>query len=415
MIQKTQHRMQENNKNSEMMKLGPHGHTHTNPLPSLIFPPKTRRILDHNSWCFKFKKELSVVPGRWFVIHDDEESGRQVAGWLAQEMMMMLMMILNSYPLLSSVLPCSRKKERKTPTPIHSLLMIIDDEYDSGPGFSFFQFYNIQTTAVYPFLLLFVVSWIVRWLLSSVSCLLMLLIRRIMRLLQNTAMYVCMYICACSSNSSNPLGFFFFCWCSSTLEARWWRSSSSTHNSESKQASKQVGPILLLLLPHFCSISAHCAGADVEFSFEDSSVENLQPNTKPISLLNSLELLYLQHSPSWTTSRWCKTSLCCKQASKQASIRVGREIIGGGELAMNLEVKLEVVFFFRGSLKCFFKYGAQKYSRIWEKTSGASSPLFPSSSLLQFHQNFTRGASSSKQQILKELCFWWKPKLSIQF
>ncbi len=52
-------------------------------------------------------------------------------------MMMMLIMILNSYPLLSSVLPCSRKKERKTPTPIHSLLMIIDDDYDSGPGFLF--------------------------------------------------------------------------------------------------------------------------------------------------------------------------------------------------------------------------------------------------------------------------------------
>jgi hypothetical protein len=66
----------------------------------------------------------------------------------------------------------------------------------------------------------------------------------------------------------------------------------------SKQASKRVGPIILLLVPHFCSISAHCAGADVEFSFKDSSVENLQPNTKPISLLNSLELLYLQHSPS---------------------------------------------------------------------------------------------------------------------
>jgi hypothetical protein len=40
-------------------------------------------MLDHNSWCFKFKKELSVVPGRWSMIHDDEESGRQVAGWLA--------------------------------------------------------------------------------------------------------------------------------------------------------------------------------------------------------------------------------------------------------------------------------------------------------------------------------------------
>ncbi len=47
----------------------------------------------------------------------------------------------------------------------------------------------------------------------------------------------CMYVCACSS-SSNHLGFFFFCWCSSTLEA-WW--SSSTHNSESKQASRS-GP-----------------------------------------------------------------------------------------------------------------------------------------------------------------------------
>jgi len=96
------------------------------------------------------------------MIHDDEESGRQVAGWLAgwlaEEMMMMLMMILSSYPLLSSVLPCSRKKERKTPTPIHSLLMIIDDDYDSGPRFSFFQFYNIQTTGVHLFLLTFVVS-----------------------------------------------------------------------------------------------------------------------------------------------------------------------------------------------------------------------------------------------------------------
>jgi hypothetical protein len=29
----TQHRMKKNNKNAEMMKLGPHGHTHTNPLP----------------------------------------------------------------------------------------------------------------------------------------------------------------------------------------------------------------------------------------------------------------------------------------------------------------------------------------------------------------------------------------------
>jgi hypothetical protein len=45
----TQHRMQKNDKNSELMNLGPHGHTHTNPLPSLIFPPKTCRILDHNS------------------------------------------------------------------------------------------------------------------------------------------------------------------------------------------------------------------------------------------------------------------------------------------------------------------------------------------------------------------------------
>jgi hypothetical protein len=61
-------------------------------------------------------------------------------------------------PLLSSFLPCSRKKERKTPTPVHCLLMIIDDDYDSGPGFSFFQFYNIQTTAMYLFLLFFVVS-----------------------------------------------------------------------------------------------------------------------------------------------------------------------------------------------------------------------------------------------------------------
>jgi hypothetical protein len=69
------------------------------------------------------------------------------------------------------------------------------------------------------------------------------------------------------------------------------------HLHRTPKASKQVGPILLLL-PHFCSISAHCAGADVVFSFKDSSVENLQPNTKPINLLKSLELLYLQHSPS---------------------------------------------------------------------------------------------------------------------
>lgn len=329
----------------------------------------------------------------------------QATGSLAQEVMMMLMMILNSYPLLSSVLPCSRKKERKTPTPIHSLLIIIDDDYDSGPGFSFFQFYNIQTTAVYLFLLLFVVSWIVRWFLSSVSCLLMLLIRRRMRLLQNTAIYVCMYVLVAAAIISGSS-------CSAGALPLLRHDDDDDHHITPK-ASKQVGPILLLLLlPHFCSISAHCAGAGVEFSFQDSSVENLQPNTKPINL-PMLELLYLQHSPSWTTSHWCKTSVCCKQAS----IRVGRETIGGRELATNLEVKLEVVFFFRGSLKCFFKYGAQKYSRIWEKTSAASSPLFlsSSSSLLQFHQNFTRGASSSKQRILKELCFWWKPKLSIQF
>ncbi len=191
MIQKnTQHRMQKNNKNSEMMKLGPHGHAHTNPLPSLIFPPKTCRILDHNSWCFKFKKEPSVVPGRWFTIHDDEESGRQLAGWLKK----WWWFSTATHFCRPSFLAVERKKERKTPKPIHSLLMIIDDDYDSGPGFSFFQFYNIQTTAVYLFLLLFVVSWIVRWFLSSVSCLLMLLIRRRMRLPQNTAMYVCMYV-----------------------------------------------------------------------------------------------------------------------------------------------------------------------------------------------------------------------------
>jgi hypothetical protein len=50
MIQKTLNtECKKNNKNSELMKLGPQGHTHTNPLPSLIFPPKTCRILDHNS------------------------------------------------------------------------------------------------------------------------------------------------------------------------------------------------------------------------------------------------------------------------------------------------------------------------------------------------------------------------------
>lgn len=230
----------------------------------------------------------------------------------------------------------------------------------------------------------------------------MLLIRRMMRLLQNTAMYVCMYVLVAAA-------------------AIIWASSSSAgalpllrhddhHLHITPKASKQAGrahspppppPFLL----RFWSLCWSWYGV----FFQGFLWRDLQPNTKPINLLNSLELLYLQHSPSWTTSHWCKTSHCCKQASKQASIRVGREIIGGGELATNLEVKLEVVFFFRGSLKCFFKYGAQKYSRIWEKSSAASSPLFPSSSsLLQFHQNFSRGASSSKQQILKELCFCWR-------
>lgn len=229
--------MQKNDKNSELMNLGPHGHTHTNPLPSLIFPPKTCRISDHNSWCFKFKKEQSVVPGRWFMIHDDEESGRQLAGWLKKWWWCWLWFSTATHFCRPSFLAVERKKERPQHLFIPSwwslmMTMILD------LGFSFFQFYNIQT-AVYLFLLLFVVSWIVRWFLSSVSCLLMLLVRRMMRLLQNTAMYVCMYVCACSS-TSHHLGFFFFCWCSSTLEAWWW-SSSYTHNSESKQASRS-GP-----------------------------------------------------------------------------------------------------------------------------------------------------------------------------
>lgn len=49
----------------------------------------------------------------------------------------------------------------------------------------------------------------------------------------------------------------------------------------SKQASKQVGPILLLLLPHFGSVSDHCAGADMEFSFKDSSVETCNQIQNP--------------------------------------------------------------------------------------------------------------------------------------
>jgi hypothetical protein len=47
-------------------------------------------------------------------------AGKWLAGWLAQEMMMMLMIIFSSYPLLSSVLPCSRKKERKKDPNTHS-------------------------------------------------------------------------------------------------------------------------------------------------------------------------------------------------------------------------------------------------------------------------------------------------------
>jgi hypothetical protein len=77
------------------------------------------------------------------------------------------------------------------------------------------------------------------------------------------------------------------------------------------------------------------------------------------------------------------------QASKQASIRVGREIIGGGELATNLEVKLQVVFFFRGSLKCFSRN--MELRNILESEKKPQQPLLPSSLLLLLlFFNFTR-------------------------
>jgi hypothetical protein len=95
--------------------------------------------------------------------------------------------------------------------------MIIDDDYDSGPRFSFFQFYNIQTTAVHLF------SAIVCGFLNCSIILVLCLVPFDAPDQEDDAVTakhsnVCMYVCACSS-SSNHLGFFFFCWCSSTLEA----------------------------------------------------------------------------------------------------------------------------------------------------------------------------------------------------
>ncbi len=158
--------------------------SHPKPAESWIIIPDVSNSKRNRVWC--------LDDDSWFMMMKNL-AGNWLAGWLKKWWWCWLWFSTATHFCRPSFLAVERKKERPQHLFIPSwwslmMTMILD------LGFSFFQFYNIQTTAVYLFLLLFVVSWIVRWFLSSVSCLLMLLIRRMMRLLQNTTMYVCMFV-----------------------------------------------------------------------------------------------------------------------------------------------------------------------------------------------------------------------------